>query len=399
MAIPGSGQVSIGNIRTELQNGGTNNFSLKLAGRPTTGVPGTFQNPVYTPVNLSSANIPNNTAPYSVSEWRRYNHSENLACTGYSFVVFVNDTALTDLYQYEFSTNTLTLLSQDVYTISRMAMTRDKLWLRQGFEALNILSEYDITLSPWNLQLNRTIDFGVIITPNIFTAKSNTILISIGFSSPNYIVREVDISTNTPVQTTLFSTSTYTLGAAIFYDSVTNKLYIPYNSGGNEYVGRFSYTGSLEASVSVSVAIVGLFRVNNVFYGIASNRDIYSINFSTSSSNFEKTAPSVGTNVYGVGQYTYDTSFTSPTLGASYTYYRVQLRGQVNYQSQIEVTGNSTTNHQCYIYTSYPFNNVGEVTATAWTYSFFNSSTTKTFTRTLLNTSETLHFVLYQDQF
>lgn len=85
MAIPGSGKVSIGDIRTELQNGGTNNFSLQFAGRPYIGAPGTFQNPIYVPINESSTSKPNNLQPFAISEWRNYNHSENKPCSVTSF--------------------------------------------------------------------------------------------------------------------------------------------------------------------------------------------------------------------------------------------------------------------------------------------------------------------------
>jgi hypothetical protein len=85
MAIPGSGKVSIGDIRTELQNGGTNNFSLKKAGRPTTnGLLGTDP-PQYTPVNQNSPVIPNNSQPYNLSEWRGYDHSQHGICSATSF--------------------------------------------------------------------------------------------------------------------------------------------------------------------------------------------------------------------------------------------------------------------------------------------------------------------------
>lgn len=172
MAIPGSGKVSIGDLRIELANESTNNFQLSKAGRPTTGVPGTFQPPVYVPINQSSTSKPDNTSPFQISEWRGYNHSENLPCAA---------------------------------------------------------------------------------------------------------------------------------------------------------------------------------------------------------------------------------NFTTPSLGSFYTYYRVQITGQPSYQSTIAVTGNSTSNHACFIYITYPFNNLGQINVSAWTYSLFTSATTKYFTKTMLSTSETLYFVFYLD--
>jgi hypothetical protein len=76
MAIPSSGQVGLGTIRTELQNTGTNNFALSKAGSQA----GLVRNQGYTPLNLSSTALPGATAPYSISEWRNYDHSANKLC-------------------------------------------------------------------------------------------------------------------------------------------------------------------------------------------------------------------------------------------------------------------------------------------------------------------------------
>lgn len=84
MAIPGSGKVSIGDIRTELQNS-IPDFSLENAGRPETGAPGTFMTALYVPINQSSTSKPDDVSPYAISEWRNYNHSENKPCSSSSF--------------------------------------------------------------------------------------------------------------------------------------------------------------------------------------------------------------------------------------------------------------------------------------------------------------------------
>lgn len=174
MAIPLSGTVSISDVRAELQNTGTtNNFSLKLAGRPTTGAPGTFQNPLYVPLNNNSRYKPDNTGTtYSLSEWRGYNHTGNATC-------------------------------------------------------------------------------------------------------------------------------------------------------------------------SVSVL--------------------------------------------------------SPSLGTFYTYYKFLVEGDVAERANIEVQSYDAINHWLYIYLEYPFNNVGQITSSPWTYSYFTASSVKTIVRDLENTTEALHFVIYED--
>jgi hypothetical protein len=74
MALPASGQLSIGDIRSELQNTGKANFKLSLAGNPST------RNEGFTPKNQNSSPKPNATSPYAISEWYSYNHSANGSC-------------------------------------------------------------------------------------------------------------------------------------------------------------------------------------------------------------------------------------------------------------------------------------------------------------------------------
>jgi hypothetical protein len=63
MALPSSGQLSLGNIRAELGMSSTSNFSLFKASTSATGYP--ILNP-YSPLK------PNTTPPYSISEWYGY---------------------------------------------------------------------------------------------------------------------------------------------------------------------------------------------------------------------------------------------------------------------------------------------------------------------------------------
>jgi hypothetical protein len=63
MALPSSGQLSLGNIRAELGMSSTSNFSLFKASTSATGYP--ILNP-FSPVK------PNNLSPYAISEWYGY---------------------------------------------------------------------------------------------------------------------------------------------------------------------------------------------------------------------------------------------------------------------------------------------------------------------------------------
>ena len=69
MALPSSGPISLGDIRTELGSL-LNNFSLEGA-----------ENGDYGAINQNSADKPNGIAPYAVSEWYGYNHTASPSLT------------------------------------------------------------------------------------------------------------------------------------------------------------------------------------------------------------------------------------------------------------------------------------------------------------------------------
>lgn len=93
MALPGTGPISIGNIRTELGNTGTNSFSLAKAGQQYTAVIGDG----YVPLNNASSSKPNSSSPFSISEWYSYDHSTNRSCG----VTFFSAATQIDKYYYQ----------------------------------------------------------------------------------------------------------------------------------------------------------------------------------------------------------------------------------------------------------------------------------------------------------
>lgn len=412
MALNENGKLSIGDIRSELQNTGNNNFSLKKAGVPTT-----TQNPQYTPLNLSSSNLPQDSAPYSLSEWRKYNHSENLPCLGENIIVtYENDTnygglQTSVLRKYDFANNQFDFL-EDFGTVNRynIAITRNKLFTNDG----TTIRSYDITLSPWYLSsspetvVDDTPFFGLV-------AKDDNTIVGWYHDSGDFYVNQLTrTSPTTYVIDNLFilDGNLYNLdynGSQIYYDAINDVYLVPYYSGlfGDAdppyYVGKFAadpnnYSYPITSIDTGTTRIISVFEDSSNFYGIG-NPDlppdtVFLLDFNTQTISFNNF---LSINFTSLGQSKPPlSSFTSPTLGTFYTYYRVKLRGDANESVEFEVTGNGTTNHWCYIYNSYPFNNVGELTGSAWTYSNFTSATTRTFTRTLSSTSETHHIVLFQ---
>lgn len=111
MSLPSSGQMSVGDIRTELSNTGTSSFSLAKAGQQYNAL----YNSGYVPLNQSSASKPNDSTPYAVSEWYSYNHSTNKACSGSSFG---GSTTTNGLNQYKYWRLNVTGCSGGTSTIS-----------------------------------------------------------------------------------------------------------------------------------------------------------------------------------------------------------------------------------------------------------------------------------------
>lgn len=90
MGIPTSGPIAWSTLRSNLQNTGTTAFGLSGAGMPkwnSSGGPYASggEYPQYVPKNRSSSPIPNDAAPFAISEWRGYSHSQHGTCSATSF--------------------------------------------------------------------------------------------------------------------------------------------------------------------------------------------------------------------------------------------------------------------------------------------------------------------------
>jgi hypothetical protein len=85
--IPLTGPIAWSTLRSHLQNTGTAPFGLSGAGRPswTTSQPYSPGTPQYVPKNRSSYTFPDDQAPFAISEWRGYTHSQHGTCSATSF--------------------------------------------------------------------------------------------------------------------------------------------------------------------------------------------------------------------------------------------------------------------------------------------------------------------------
>jgi len=120
MALPLSGQISLGDIRTELGMSGTSDFSLINASTSAGGYP---------PLNIYSYFKPNQLSPYSIGEWYGYDHNigyvdltsggstspcnvYNFYISGYQNITYYNKLGVNIPSPYNISINGTLALSQ-----------------------------------------------------------------------------------------------------------------------------------------------------------------------------------------------------------------------------------------------------------------------------------------------
>lgn len=160
MALPLSGQLSLGNIRTELGMSGVTNFSLINA-----SVGGVAGYPTLNTYSFYRPNSPLNAgSPYKISEWYGYDHS-----IGYAFI------------DAEFSSVPCSFTA-DVNTIQQTIMYYDK-------SGNNVASPYDISINGiialavgsfigyWNNVIYNgclNTQFGSVITPTSVVVTGTT---------------------------------------------------------------------------------------------------------------------------------------------------------------------------------------------------------------------------------
>jgi hypothetical protein len=94
------------------------------------------------------------------------------------------------------------------------------------------------------------------------------------------------------------------------------------------------------------------------------------------------------------------TSFTTPTIGGAYIYYRINVTGGAGNSTNISVNSSGYAGGQslrCNIYSTYPFTNTGALTGTPLSALTFTSNTSQTYTYTLSTSSQVLYFVIWDN--
>lgn len=201
-----------------------------------------------------------------------------------------------DLFSYNPDTEDYQYLST-VDDGPDVAMTNDKMFV---IDFDRVLWEYDITLSPWSITLNRTIDLSALIPFGAgLEALSNTKLLWGGF-----YVYEIDISGVTPSVVQLFELPGNVAGD-IYYNPFANTIYVTYATGffGPHYIGEYSYGGQLinSALLPTGKFPYGMYAYNSTLYVINSDGSIYEVDDVTLATTLadQISAPN---QVYGAAQ-------------------------------------------------------------------------------------------------
>ena len=168
----------------------------------------------------------------------------------------------TNVYGYFTSTNTETNLSPYITgwvssIFSDNAHTSNKLWLLDISIGSNNIYEYDITLSPFTGNYNRTISFGSTQFGPGLAAINDTTLISVTGVTQ---VIEIDISGVSPSITNKFNIPLTREVTGDFIYTTSNKLIVTTKDDGNEYISQYDYTsGVQEVDIQISPTITDAF--------------------------------------------------------------------------------------------------------------------------------------------
>jgi hypothetical protein len=209
------------------------------------------------------------------------------------------------VFTYNTSTGTSTQLNipngSYIYT-GDIAHTENKLWTSAG----GVISEWNITLSPFTATFSRIITTPHNIGSGLGAINNTTLIATNADVTPNTVVT-LDITNDTATSTNKFNLTANATNRTVTGDillTTTNKVLVTNNAGSSKYITQFSYpTGTVEVDVEIGSTInaaYGLYIENNKIYIINSDGNVYQI---------EKTTPygltlvgSTGVAVNGASQ-------------------------------------------------------------------------------------------------
>jgi len=214
-------------------------------------------------------------------------------------LIFNSDNA--GIYAYDSSTNTTTFLYNSGFVSSDIATTQTKLWIY-----MSSIYEYDITLSPWSITFNRTIDLSLGLGAGL-GAINNTTLISTDGGSD---IITLDITTSAATSTVIGSLPPGRIVSGdILQTTTTPPKIIVTNQGGDGYfLTQYVVVGGLavfETEVDItpySTSAYGLYEDNSLLYFVDGySGQIFNVDLN-SPYNISGTTGYTGYVVYGASQ-------------------------------------------------------------------------------------------------
>lgn len=192
------------------------------------------------------------------------------------------------VYSYDYTSNVLTQLPVGYGNVSPdIAHTSNKLWLYSS----SVISEFNITLSPWTATFNRTITLSFSLGAGL-SAISDIKLLTTNTTGSVY---EIDISGGSPIETLLFNLPTSRVVAGDLLKTTDNKIIITTftTSTSQKFVSQYDYSGNLEFEKEITLPNpFGIFIDSGEIY-LNNDTDIYLLNKTTPYNlTLSKTLPS-----------------------------------------------------------------------------------------------------------
>jgi len=229
----------------------------------------------------------------------------------------------TNIYSYDFTTNTSTLLTlPGPFLVSDIAHTINKLWLISG----TMVNEWDITLSPFTAVFNRTITLPHNTGPGLGAIDDTTLIAVNNTVAPNQVVT-LDITTSNAVSTYKFDMMAGRTVAGDLLKTTTDKVLITnYDSSSTQYITQYDFnTGLVDVDITLSPTISSPWGIAEdsgniyVFNGSSTTNNVFSIDV-----NYPYVLTlegSTGYSVYGASQvptcinthFTHSTPTVTPT--------------------------------------------------------------------------------------
>ena len=175
------------------------------------------------------------------------------------------------LYAYEPQSNTNVFLGNFAPGGGDIANTNNKIWFYNG----TLIYEYDMQLSPFYANFNRTINATLPINNlyvGLHAVDNNTLITSDTSTLPNRIIT-LDITGSTAIETNSFELPSGKFISGDIILTQDSKIILTTDGGGNSFLYQYDYpSGTLEVALDLGDTDIypyGLYEFNNQLFVIS----------------------------------------------------------------------------------------------------------------------------------